>query len=332
MVLLFSCQKEEIKVEMLANPIVPTIQTVPNLTFQRTNGLDTIVFVGTVVNPGFNASANYFLEVDTAGDQFNNAVVLASGIQELAFKFTVSNLNGLLIRHYPADTVSQLEFRIRSVLVQDAGTGYVPKIYVSPTQSASVTIYGLPHLDLIGSGITQKIESALGDGNYTGFVKLDATKPFTLNDPDANVTYGLTAGVLAAGGTGGITAASSGWYILTVSTTALTYSMTANMIGLIGDFNGWASPDQKLDYNSKGGYWYTTASLIVGGIKFRMNDSWSGGYNIGYGDASDPQYDFLNNLWNNSSSGNIPITVAGTYYVTLTIGSPIVCSLTLQGK
>ncbi len=83
-----------------------------------------------------------------------------------------------------------------------------------------------------------------------------------------------------------------------------------------------------MDYNSQGGYWYTTADLIVGGIKFRMNDAWSP-VNIGWGNDANPQYDSLTNLWNNGSSGNITITVAGTYYITLTIGPTIVGTLTL---
>ena len=326
--LLSSCQKEQTKIELLATPTPPAITTIPDLALKRANGVDTLVFVGTPVNPGFQASANYFLEVDTAGDQFKNPVILASGISDLTFKITVSDLNGLLIKHFPADTTSQIDFRIRSVLVQDAGTGYIPITIISPTQTKSVTLYGLPRLDLVGSGIAQKIESAFGNGIYTGYVKLDPTKPFTLHDPDANVSYGLTAGALEINGTGGITASASGWYSLTVNTSALTYDLAANMIGLIGDFDGWSAPDQKMDYNTTGGFWYTTANLIVGGVKFRMNDVWTG-LNIGFGDAADPQYNSLNNLWNNGSSGNIPITVAGTYYVTLTIGTPIVATFTL---
>ena len=53
-----------------------------------------------------------------------------------------------------------------------------------------MTLYGLPRLDLVGSGITQKVESALGDGKYLGYVNLDATMPFTLYDPDGDISYG----------------------------------------------------------------------------------------------------------------------------------------------
>ncbi len=188
-----------------------------------------------------SGSVNYFLEVDTAEGQFKNPIILAFNSQNKALKFSVSQLNGLLIKHYPADTASQLEFRIRSVLVQDAGTGYTPIVIISPSLQASVTIYGLPRLELIGSGISQKIESASDDGNYTGYVKLDPADPFTLTDPDSGISYGLTGGVLAANGSGGITAPSAGWYLLAIDINNLTYNLAPNMIGVIGDFNGWAS-------------------------------------------------------------------------------------------
>ena len=79
--LLFSCEKDETKVVMLTNPIAPTIQTVPNLTLKRTSGNDTLVFVGTAVDPGFQASATYFLEACVKGNNFKDAVLILSSIK-----------------------------------------------------------------------------------------------------------------------------------------------------------------------------------------------------------------------------------------------------------
>lgn len=63
-------------------------------------------------------------------------------------------------------------------------------VYTSALKSATVTLYGLPRLNLLESGMDQKIESALGDGKYYGLVKLNVANPFKLQDPDANITYG----------------------------------------------------------------------------------------------------------------------------------------------
>jgi len=313
--LMFACSKDETKVGMLISPVVPTIQTVPGLTLKRTTGKDTLEFVGTPVNPGFAASANYFLEAGAAGTSFSDPVVLVSGSQDKSMKITVSDLNGLLLKKFPADQVSSIDFRIRSVLVLDAGTGAPgttasPLVYSSNATTVNVTIYGLPKLDLVNSGVTQSISSPLGDGKYSGFVKLSAAKPFTLKDPDANITYGMSGAKLAANGTA-ITSPDNGWYKIVVDTKALTYTIDPYMIGLVGDAtpNGWNSPDQKMDYDAATGTWKITITLIDGTFKFRKNDGWA--WNLGYNsDSSSLVY----------NGSNVPIT-AGNYTISLTITS-----------
>lgn len=197
-------------------------------------------------------------------------------------------------------------------------------VYTSDPVSADVTIFGLPRLDLINSGITQKIESALGDGNYIGYVNLDATKPFTLLDPDANITYGANGTALAVNGAA-FTVAANGWYQLIADTKALTYSNKPYNIGLIGDAtpNGWNAPDSKMAYDSKTGSWFITITLIDGSVKFRMNDAWDQGINLGIGTGYS-----LDNLYNSGSSSNIPVT-AGNYTVRLYINTtPYRCTFT----
>lgn len=311
--LMFACSKDEIKVAMLANPVVPTIQTVPDLTLKRASGKDTLTFVGTAVDPGFQASANYFLEACAKGNNFADAVILVSGVSDKSMKITVSDLNGILLKKFPADVVSAVDLRIRSVLIVDAGTGARgtstnPMVYSSAASTVNVTVYGLPRLDLTNSGIVQKIESPLGDGKYSGFVKLDLTKPFTLKDPDTNVVYGNSGAKLAVSSSA-ITPTDNGWFLLKVDTKGLTYSMDAYMIGLVGDAtpNGWNSPDQKMNYNAATGTWSITVTLIDGTFKFRKNDGWS--WNLGYNaDSSSLVY----------NGSNVPIT-AGNYTITLTI-------------
>lgn len=312
--LLFSCEKDETKVVMLTSPIAPTIQTVPNLTLKRTTGNDTLVFVGTAVDPGFQASTTYFLEACAKGNNFKDAVVILSSVKPDAFKITVSDLNGIFLKKFPADQVSSVDLRIRSLLVVDAGTGALgtgnkPFEYISEVKNANVTVYGLPRLDLIGSGIDQKIESALGDGKYAGFVKLDKTKAFTLKNPDSNVIYGTTGGKLAVNGTG-ITPTDNGWFKFGADTQGLTFTMDAYMIGLVGSAtpNGWNSPDTKMNYHAQSGTWRITTDLIDGEIKFRLNDGWA--WNLG----GTPDKLIVD-------AGNIAVT-AGNYTIVLTITNP----------
>jgi len=317
--LLTGCEEDQTKVVMLGNPVAPTLVTMPDLALTRTNGGQVLEFKGTPVDPGFNASATYFLEACAAGTDFADPVILYSGSQDLSIKITVSDLNGMLLRKFPADAVSQTDWRIRAVLTVDAGTGAPgtstkPFVYSSAPKSASVTLYGLPRLDLVNSGMTQKIESALGDGKYFGFVKLDATKPFTLFDPDGNKTYGASGSALALNGTA-IPVGATGWHKLTVDVKALTYKLEEYQIGLVGsaitgDDTGWNSPDKKMDYNSTNGTWSITINLFVGDIKFRLNDGWA--WNLGYR----PGGKNLEDLFHNGD--NIAMT-AGNYTITLTI-------------
>jgi hypothetical protein len=314
------CEEDGTKVVILTNPIAPTLKTVPDLTLSRANAAEVLEFVGTPVDPGFQASANYVLEACAAGNDFADAVTVYSGVQDTSIKITQSDLNGILLKIFPADAVSSADFRIRSVLVVDAGTGAPgttadPMVYSSAAKTADVTTYGLPRLDLIDSGLTQKIESAKGDGNYFGFVKLDAAKPFTLLDPDTGTSYGASGSALAVNGAG-IAVAVSGWHKLTVDVNALTYKVEEYRIGLVGSAtpNGWNSPDTKMDYNTANGTWYiNNVTLVAGDIKFRLNDGWA--WNLGYY----PGTKDLTNLFHNGDN----ITVEpGTYNITMTITQP----------
>ena len=309
--LLVSCEKDGEIIVMLDNPIAPEIVTMPNLTLERNNGTKILEFVGAPVDPGVQASAKYILEAAAAGTNFADPLIILTDVQNESLKISVSDLNGIMLKKFPADKASSVDFRMRSVLVVDAGTGAPgtstdPFEYISKTNTASVTLYGLPKLDLINSGIDQKIESAMGDGKYFGFVKLNVTKPFTLKDPDANIVYGANGGALAVNGNP-IVPTDNGWFKLNADTKALTYKMDAYMIGLIGSAtpNGWDTPDQKMDYNAQTGTWSITLNLIAGEIKFRKNDGWA--WNLGGTPDKLTQ-----------GGGNIPVT-AGNYTITLTI-------------
>jgi hypothetical protein len=161
----------------------------------------------------------------------------------------------------------------------------------------------------------QKIESALGDGKYTGLVKFNTANSFTLNNPDAGTTYGGAGGVLTVNGAA-IVPSANGWHRLNVDVNAGTYEISAYMIGLVGSAtpNGWDSPDQKMDYNPATGTWSITLNLVDGEFKFRLNDGWA--WNIGYNKNNTGN---LNDLFHD---GNNIAATAGNYTITLTITQP----------
>ncbi len=312
-----ACEEDGDKVIMLTNPVAPTLTTIPDLTLERSNGTQMLEFVGTPVDPGFQASATYYLEACEQGTNFTDPVTIWSGTQCKSMKITVSDLNGILVKKFPADASTPLDFRLRAVLVVDAGTGAPgtgtnPFSYSSALKGATVALYGLPRLDLVNSGMTQKIESALGDGKYTGLVKLDPANAFTLTDPDAGTNYGGAGGVLTVNGAA-IVPSAAGWHKLNVDVNALTFDISAYMIGLVGsaltgDDTGWNSPDRKMDYDPATGTWSITIDLFNGDIKFRLNDGWA--WNLG-GTPDNLTVD----------GANIPLT-AGNYTIVLTITNP----------
>lgn len=294
---------------MLADPVAPTIATMPNLTLERSKGVDLLEFVGTPVDPGFAASAKYFLEAAAAGIEFENVIQIYSGIEVESIKITVSDLNQLLLKSFPADQVSSIDFRIRTALVVDGGTGAESFEYFSGTSTADVTLYGLLRLDLIGSGMTQKIVSPLGNGEYSGLVKFDAASPFTLTDPETSVSYGGSGGALVVDGAA--IAVVNEWHILTANIIDLTYSMELYQIGIIGDATGSWDNDQNMEYDPETGTWSITLDLVDGYIKFRKNDGWA--WNMGLSDSG-----VDGELQQGGVGNDIPVT-AGNYTVIYTI-------------
>lgn len=312
--LMAGCEKDGSKTTMLTDVKAPELISLPDLTLLRDNGLNVLTFVGKPVEPGFIASAAYTLESCESGTNFASPVTLISSVKADTLTITVSDLNGILIRNYGADVVISLDFRLRSVLVVDGGTG-APGTgentfqYISASKTAEVTTYGLPRLDLIGSGVDQKIESALGNGIYAGYVKLTVGSDFTLKNPDTQISYGGAGGTLTEDGPS-IVVPANGWHAMTanINTGALSYDIQAYMIGIIGSATptGWDS-DTDLDYDAATGTWHITMDLIGGQyIKFRKNDGWA--WNLG-GDLT------------SLTQGGADILIAedGNYTMTLTI-------------
>lgn len=306
------CEKEGEKVTMSTNVVPPSIKTMPDLTLIRSNALNTIVFEGTVVDPGFQASANYTLEACASGTEFASITTVASGTTP-TFTLTIGDVNGVLKKKFLPYEEANVDFRIRATLVVDAGTNAPgtsadPFDYFSEIKTASVTTYGLPRLTLVGSGTDQYIESGLGDGVYEGFVKLDPAMSFTLTDPESSKSYGVSGSAIVENGSAITPPTNAGYHILDVDLNTGTFGFTEYQIGLVGSAtpNGWGAPDLKMDYDILEGYWYIETDLVAGEVKFRKNDGWA--WNLGGAEDNLTQ-----------GGANIPIPASGRYRVTLTI-------------
>jgi starch-binding outer membrane protein SusE/F len=316
--LLFSCQKDETKAVLLDNPILPTIQSTPDLTLKRANGLNVLEFKGTSVDPGFQASATYYLEACAKGTNFADATLILSDNQDLSMKITVADLDAILLKKFPADKVSSIDFRIRSVLSLSSGTGSYE--YSSAAKTVDVTTYGPPTLALTVAGTLQGIVSAADNGLYTGWVYTDGT-PFQFTNNDNGKKYG---GVLASGDVscaltenGPAISLPAGAYNMTadVNTGVMKLTIADVTIGIIGDAVGGWDNDTKMVYTFTDHTWNITKTVTAGGIKFRTHNSWAA-VNVAYNPAGHD----LNNLYQNdgkTDSQNIDDIAPGKYNIKL---------------
>ncbi|MCT4588009.1 MAG: SusE domain-containing protein [Carboxylicivirga sp.] len=316
---LVACENEGDKVIMLDSPVAPELVSMPDLNLTRDKGGETLKFNATAVDPGFTASATYYLEASEAGTEFAKVIPVYSGIDVNSIELTVSELNSILLKHFPEDATSSVDFRLRSILTVDAGTGaHEPFEYTSETVTEDVTIFGFMRLDLIDSGMDQKITSPLSDGVYNGFVKLSPDNAFKLFDPETSTTYGGAGGTLSVDGAG-IVVDETGWYDFTADIVGLTYNPEPHFIGIIGSATptGWDS-DTDMDYDPQRGYWYIDIDLVGGDgnfIKFRRNDGW--GWNMGLADGEEGG--LSGNLQQGGVGNDIPIAESGNYRVIFTI-------------
>ena len=311
-----SCDKDGDQLE-LSDPVIAPTLSLPDLTLVRANGTQSVVFSCTPVEPGFTASATYFLEACPTGNNFENVTRIYNGITCDNIELTVNQLNSILLDGFTEDATSSADFRIRCVLEADAGLGVADLEYFSEIQTGNVTIFGLLRLDVLVPGSeTQKIKSPGSDGIYEGFVKFGAGDAFTLLDPDNAINYGAGGSGLAVDGPG-IAVIDAGWHKIVANINDLTITDENYFIGLVGSAtpNGWDAPDSKMDYDADTKTWTITIDLVVGAAKFRRNDGWA--WNMGFTEGTEGA---LTGTTQQGGVGNdIPITEAGNYTVIFTI-------------
>jgi len=155
------------------------------------------------------------------------------------------------------------------------------------------------------------LASTAKDGNYSGYVYINAASDFKLtNQPDwAGTSYGDGgAGKISTTG-GNLNVSSAGYYLINANTVTNAYSITKTTWGVVGAFSGWGgSPDVQLTYNN--GKWTGTFTLTADSeLKFRANSAWD--INLG-DDGADGVLE--------GGGANLKYT-AGTYAVVLNLSN-----------
>jgi len=313
-----SCQKDELQ-SVLDVSATPTLTaSASNIVLQQANGdQEAITFTWSATNYGFKAATSYTLQMAKKGTDFTAAssteIPLANNTQTT---FTITGFNRELLKIISAGSASEVEVRIKS----EVGT----MATVSPVYSNVVTITATPYRDIINypslyvpgdyqgwdAANAPKISSKTNNKVYEGYINIKAgSLAFKItSEPDWNHTnYGDGGtGKLSTSG-GDLKVPSAGYYLLNADLNSLTWSATKiDSWGVIGDAMGSWDVDKKLSFNSTTEVWTLTTDLSVGKIKFRANDAWD----LNFGDSNIdniPEY----------SGGDIPITAAGNYTITL---------------
>lgn len=243
---------------------------------------------------GTPTEVTYTVQVDKNGDDFDSPIDLVSTTNTYA-TITSDALNSASAAAGLAPfSEGGLEVRVRSTV---GTTGSQPLF--SEVITYLVTPYSteLPKLAVPGNHqgwnppTAPRIASAaFGETNYEGYIWLDGGFKFVAPDAAGNFNWGNTdwgddgsfSGTLVATGESDCTA-TAGYYRVKADTNALTYSVAPVSWGIIGAATptGWDS-DTDLIYNS------TTKKLEIasialtpGAFKFRGNNAWSNGFDLG---------------------------------------------------
>lgn len=278
---------------------------------------------------GVQTEINYEVEFSLADTEF--AVITSGGLTNNRFiTFTHESLNAIaLSAGLTPYTAGDLDLRIKSSL----GTNEDVNAY-SNVVTITITPYttDLPKLAVPGNhqgwSDSNNFESApriaasgFGETDYEGYMWLDGEFKF-LAPNGATFAWGNTdygdngdfSGILVETGESNCTAL-AGYYRVRANTTDLTYTTTAVSWGIIGSATptSWDS-DTDFTYNpATKKLEIASIALVPGAFKFRGNNAWSNGFDLGTVNADG----FLVDGGDLTFSG-----AAGNYKVILDLSNP----------
>jgi hypothetical protein len=270
----------------------------------------------------------YAVEIDKKGNAFATPQTLGSVISGNQVSVTVEQMNNALkaLNAIPL-VAAQFEIRVKSTSgATEPMYSNVNEIVVTPysTEIPKIAVPG-NHQGWAPATAPLLAATKFGNTDFEGYVWLDGEYKFLAAKPDGTFDWGTTdwgddgtfSGVLKAENESNCSA-TAGYYRVKADTDALTYASVKTVWGVIGSASpgGWDNSTE-MTYNATTKKWTVTLALTAGGeFKFRANNAWD--INIGAFDAgklgagTEMSYD----------GGNITVTSAGTYVVTLDLSNP----------
>lgn len=245
-------------------------------------------------NYGTPTEITYTIQVDKSGDEFDTPINVVSTTNTYATISSDALNSAAVAAGLTPFTQGGLEVRLRSTV----GTTESQEQF-SDVISYLVTPYSteLPQLAVPGNHqgwnpptAPRIASSAFGETDYEGYLWLDGGFKFVGADAAGNYNWGNTdwgddgtfSDALAETGESDCTA-TAGFYRVRANTTDLTYSVAPVSWGIIGAATptGWDS-DTDLTYNpTTRKLEIASIALTPGAFKFRGNNAWSNGFDLG---------------------------------------------------
>ncbi|MCS3532050.1 SusE domain-containing protein [Chryseobacterium sp. JUb7] len=277
---------------------------------------------------GVNVQLSNQVEFALKGTNFTPLKVVEMLGGAKSYKITVNDLNNIVLS-LGVSTVSETDIEIRLKTSIAGKTHYSNVIPLKITPFINGPVYTYTDLYLIGdatAGVWDNVASnakiypllksiTANVYTYTGYFAQGGFKIIkTPGAWDPQYGMGASAGVLStSGGSGNITVPTSGYYKLTINTSALTYTFvsvtppttTYTAISLIGPSAGGWSTDLDLEKSTFDSHVWTKRNVMLssGEFKFRANHDWATSWGVAqefFGTAT-------------IGGGNIPLTTTFNY-------------------
>ena len=325
---LFSCKKDETKVDMKTPPDAAVLNALPggdNVTLLLANQDAMIDYTWAAADYGAPVVTSYALEMDKEGNKFADALTLGTVNSATKVSVLTSTLNAALLGMEADPSVPDpinVEFRVKASVPNypwDVSKSNFIKQTITPYYvKVTYPILGVPgsYQGWNPADSSTSIASVKSNGKYEGYINFpDAGTKFKFTQgPSWDNNWGDNGddGTLDQNGAD-ILAADAGYYKLNVDLPNLTYTKLKTTWGVIGDATpgGWGA-DTPMTYDATAKVWTVTMDLTAAKFKFRANGTWD----LNYGD---------NNANGGLQEGGADIAVpsAGNYTINLNLSGPI---------
>lgn len=250
-------------------------------------------FVWSKANYNGDVAINYTLEIDVEGGDFSSPQSLGGTTGALQLSVSQETLNTACLS-LGATPYIAANFDVR-VVSSASGFGLMGSnkvtITVIPytTETPKIAVPG-NHQGWSPSTAPLLASSGFGQTDFEGYVALDGDFKFVAKNSSGNFEWGnddwgddgTFSGVLTLTNESNCTA-TPGYYRVRANTTTLVYSAAPVSWGIIGSATptGWDS-DTDLVYNSSTKKLeIASIALVPGAFKFRGNNAWSNGFDLG---------------------------------------------------